>query len=65
MLYRLEKADLIGTLKQKTSSEGKTMDRKDVLLALIFVCLLGIVGKMDYNDAQAENQLTHRVEVTQ
>lgn len=64
MLYRLEKADLIGSLKQKTSSEGKTMDRKDVLLALIFVCLLGIVGKMDYQDAQAENQLKHRAEVT-
>lgn len=65
MLYKLERAVHIGTLKQKTLSENKTMDRKDVLLALIFVCLLGIVGKMDYTDAQAENQLKHRAEATQ
>ena len=64
MLYRLEKADPIGTLKQTTSSEGKTMDRKDIFLSLILVALLGIVGKMDYNDAHTESKLTHRAEVT-
>ena len=41
------------------------MDRKDVFLALIVVLLLGIVGKMDYQDAVAESNLTHRPEVTQ
>lgn len=40
------------------------MDKKDVLLALIFVCLLGIVGKMDYNDTVADSELTHRGEMT-
>ena len=39
------------------------MDKKDVFLALILVCLLGIAGKMDYNDAQADSELTHREEV--
>jgi len=43
----------------------ETMDRKDIFLSLILVALLGIVGKMDYNDAQAENKLTHRAESTQ
>jgi anaerobic glycerol-3-phosphate dehydrogenase len=64
MLYRLKRADPIGTLKQTNSSEGNAMDRKEIILALILVCLLGIAGKMDYNDAQAESELTHRAEVT-
>jgi hypothetical protein len=41
------------------------MDKKEIILALILVCLLGIVGKMDYNDALADSELTHRAEVTQ
>jgi hypothetical protein len=40
------------------------MDKKDIFLALIVVLLLGIVGKMDYHDAVAESNLTHRSEVT-
>ena len=40
------------------------MDKKEIILALILVCLLGIVGKMDYNDAQSESELTHRAEGT-
>ncbi len=40
------------------------MDRKDIFLALILVCLLGIAGKMDYNDAHNDSELTHRAEVT-
>ena len=40
------------------------MDKKDVFLALIVVLLLGIVGKMDYQDAVADSELTHRAEVT-
>ena len=42
--------------------EGKVMDKKEIILALILVCLLGIAGKMDYNDAVADSQLTHRSE---
>ena len=38
------------------------MDRKDIFLALIVVLLLGIVGKMDYQDAVTESKLTHRGE---
>jgi hypothetical protein len=63
MLYRLKRADPIGTLKQTNSSEGNAMDKKDVFLALILVLLLGIAGKMDYNDAHNESELTHRAEV--
>ena len=64
MLYRLKRAAPIGTLKQTNSSEGNAMDRKEIILALILVCLLGIAGKMDYNDALADSELTHRAEVT-
>ena len=40
------------------------MDKKDIFLALIVVLLLGIVGKMDYHEAVADSQLTHRAEAT-
>ena len=38
------------------------MDKKEIILALILVCLLGIAGKMDYHDALADSELTHRSE---
>ena len=38
------------------------MDKKEIILALILVLLLGIAGKMDYNDAHNESELTHRGE---
>jgi hypothetical protein len=40
------------------------MDKKEIILALILVCLLGIAGKMDYNDAHNDSELTHRAEAT-
>jgi hypothetical protein len=51
-------------LEGLAARRGDTMDKKEIILALILVCLLGIAGKMDYNDAQAESELTHREEVT-
>jgi hypothetical protein len=38
------------------------MDKKDIFLAIIVVLLLGIVGEMDYHDAVADSELTHRSE---
>jgi hypothetical protein len=38
------------------------MDKKEIILALILVLLLGIAGKMDYNDSLADSELTHRGE---
>ena len=49
-------------LEGLAARRGDTMDKKEIILALILVCLLGIAGKMDYHDAQADSQLTHRGE---